>query len=125
MVARRRRRTARAARQRRHARVRRRVHGTAERPRLCVFRSVNHIYAQLIDDDLGRTIASASDLGGIETTDEDGEGKTGRASAVGRTLAERARAARIERAVFDRGGYRYHGRVRALADAARAVGLDF
>lgn len=125
MVARRRRRTARAARQRRHARVRRRVHGTAERPRLCVFRSANHIYAQLIDDDLGRTIASASDLGGIETADGDGEGKTGRAAAVGRTLAERARSAQIERAVFDRGGYRYHGRVRALADAARAVGLDF
>ena len=125
MVARRRRRTAQAARRRRHARVRRRVHGTAERPRLCVFRSANHIYAQLIDDDLGRTIASASDLGGIETTDEDGEGKTARAAAVGRTLAEQARAASIDRAVFDRGGYRYHGRVRALADAARAVGLDF
>ena len=125
MVARRRRRTTRAARHRRHARVRRRVHGTAVRPRLCVFRSANHIYAQLIDDDLGRTLASASDLGGIETGEDDGEGKTARAAAVGRALAEQAKAARIEQVVFDRGGYRYHGRVRALADAARAVGLNF
>ena len=125
MVARRRRRTVRAARRRRHGRVRRNVRGTAARPRLCVFRSAKHIYAQLIDDDRGTTLASASDLGGIEIGDDDGDGKTARAAAVGRALAERAKDAGVERVVFDRGGYRYHGRVRALAEAARAVGLDF
>ena len=125
MVARRRRRTTRAARVRRHARVRRRVHGTAARPRLCVFRSSKHIYAQLIDDDAGVTLASASDLAGVEVQEDDGSGKTARAAAVGRKLAEAAKAQQIDAAVFDRGGYKYHGRVRALAEAARAVGLAF
>ena len=125
MVARRRRRTTRAARVRRHARVRRRVHGTAARPRLCVFRSSKHIYAQLIDDDAGVTLASASDLAGVEVQEDDGSGKTARGAAVGRKLAEAAKAQQIDAAVFDRGGYKYHGRVRALAEAARAVGLAF
>lgn len=125
MVARRRRRTPRAARVRRHARVRRRVHGTAARPRLCVFRSSKHIYAQLIDDDAGVTLASASDLAEVDVSEDDGSGKIARAAAVGRRLAEAARAREIDAAVFDRGGYKYHGRVRALAEAARGVGLAF
>lgn len=125
MTIRRKRRTTRAARQRRHLRVRKRVRGTAQRPRLCVFRSANHIYGQIIDDDAGVTLAAAGDLGGSAATDDDGNGKQARARAVGRQLAETAQAAGISTVVFDRGGYRYHGRVRALAEAAREAGLVF
>ncbi len=102
----------------RHARVRNKIAGTPERPRLVVFRSLAHIYAQLIDDRNGRTVVAASDA--------DGSGKKSeRATAVGTQLAERAKAAGIEEVVFDRAGYRYHGRVKALADAARKGGLVF
>ena len=127
MTIRRKRRTTRAARQRRHLRVRKRVHGTAQRPRLCVFRSAKHIYGQIIDDDAGVTLASAGDLGATaaSATDDDGDGKQARARAVGRQLAEAAQAAGISTVVFDRAGYRYHGRVRALAEAAREAGLVF
>lgn len=127
MTIRRKRRTTRAARQRRHLRVRKRVHGTARRPRLCVFRSARHIYGQIIDDDAGVTLAAASDLGATaaQPTDDDGSDKTARASAVGRQLAQAAQSAGITAVVFDRGGYKYHGRVRALAEAARAAGLAF
>lgn len=102
----------------RHKRVRNKIAGTAARPRLVVFRSLTHIYAQLIDDVARRTLASASDAAGSGT-------KGARAAAVGTQLAERAKAAGIEEVVFDRGGYRYHGRVKALADAARKGGLQF
>jgi large subunit ribosomal protein L18 len=109
----------RRARVRRHARVRRKVSGTAERPRLAVYRSNRHIYVQLIDDDAARTIASASD----REVQAGGEGKTDVAKAVGELIAERAKASGIERVVFDRGGRLYHGRVAALADGAREKGL--
>ena len=113
--------TKRLARVRRHARVRKRVAGSPDIPRLAVYRSNRHIYAQLIDDVDARTIAAASDTdSGLKV---DGEGKTARAKAVGSLLAERARAAGVERAVFDRGGRLYHGRVAALADGAREGGL--
>ncbi|GIV00096.1 MAG: 50S ribosomal protein L18 [Actinomycetota bacterium] len=110
--------TKREARIRRHRRIRKKISGTPERPRLSVFRSNRHIYAQLIDDLAGRTLAAASDLEvGMDGT------KTERARAVGRLIAERAKAAGIERAVFDRGGRRYHGRVAAVAEGAREEGL--
>jgi large subunit ribosomal protein L18 len=109
----------REARVRRHSRVRRKVAGTAERPRLAVYRSNRHIYVQLIDDDAARTIASASD----REVRAGGEGKTGVAKAVGELIAERAKASGIERVVFDRGGRLYHGRVAALAEGAREKGL--
>src|SRR5215213_8865551 len=103
-------------RYRRHLRVRKRVSGTAERPRLVVFRSLKHIYAQLVDDTANRTLATVSDLG-IE------QGKKGeRASEVGKLIAERAKSAGITRVVFDRAGYRYHGRIKAVADGARKGG---
>jgi large subunit ribosomal protein L18 len=112
-----------AARRKRHARLRLRVAGSAEKPRLAVFRSLNQIYAQVIDDSTGRTLASASSL---EPGLRDGGGtKTERARAVGSLLAERARAAGVERVVFDRAGFKYHGRIRSLADGARESGLDF
>jgi large subunit ribosomal protein L18 len=116
--------TRRAARLRRHRRLRKRVIGTAERPRLCVFRSARHIYAQLIDDREGRTIAQASDL---EAALRDGAGdtKVERARSVGQLLAQRAKEAGHEAVVFDRGGFSYKGRVRALAEAAREEGLVF
>ena len=110
----------RAGRVRRHVRVRRKVSGTAERPRLAVFRSNRHIYAQLIDDRTGRTLAAAGTL----AVQGDGDKKAA-AARVGAELAARARSAGIGSVVFDRGGYRYHGRVRALAEAAREGGLDF
>jgi len=110
-------------RRRRHNRVRRKVHGSAERPRLAVFRSNKHISAQLIDDDAGRTLAAAS------TTEGDLRTKPGgnidAASAVGQLVASRAKSAGITTVVFDRGGFAYHGRVAALADAARTEGLEF
>jgi len=112
-----------ASRHKRHARIRLHLAGTGERPRLSVYRSLNQIYAQVIDDSSGRTLAAASSLEqGLRATDGT---KSERAKAVGRLLAERARAAGIERVVFDRAGFRYHGRVRALAEAAREAGLNF
>jgi large subunit ribosomal protein L18 len=108
----------REARFRRHRRVRSRLIGTAERPRLAVFRSNRHIYAQLIDDREARTLAAASDLAVGESS------KTDRATQVGKAIAERARALGVERVVFDRGGWLYHGRVKALADGAREGGLQ-
>lgn len=117
--------TATVARERRHARVRRNVAGTMERPRLNVFRSASHIYAQVIDDTAGHTLAAASDLEADIATATKGKSKTDRASAVGAEVARRAKAKGIGLVVFDRGGYKYHGRVRALADAAREAGLGF
>ena len=112
--------TRRRARVRRHARVRAKIVGTAERPRLAVYRSNRHIYAQLVDDDAARTLVSASD----RDVKADGTGKTAPAKAVGELLAERARSAGIERVVFDRGGRLFHGRVAALAEGAREKGLQ-
>ena len=112
------------ARSRRHFRVRKKVAGTAERPRLAVFRSNKHISAQVIDDRSGRTLASAST---VEKSLRDA-GSTGNktaAATVGRLVAERARAAGVTSVVFDRGGFQYHGRVAAVADAAREAGLEF
>lgn len=112
-----------ARRRRRHLHLRRRLSGTGNVPRLNVYRSSANIYAQLVDDAAGRTLVAASSLDkNLETT---GASKTSRAEAVGRLVAERARQAGVERVVFDRGGYLYHGRVKALADAARAAGLRF
>jgi large subunit ribosomal protein L18 len=111
--------TKREARTRRHARVRKKVAGTAERPRLAVFRSNRHIYAQLIDDDAARTLVAASDR-----EVKGGDGKVEPAKAVGALVAERAKAAGIERVVFDRGGRLFHGRVAALAEGAREKGLQ-
>ena len=105
-----------------HKRIRRKVQGTGTRPRLAIYRSLNHIYAQLIDDEQGRTIVSAS------TTEKDLRGASGgnveAAARVGRAIAERALSNGVESVVFDRGGYRYHGRAKALADAAREAGLN-
>ena len=109
----------------RHARVRRKVVGTAERPRLSVFRSLHHIYAQVIDDTRGVTLASASSLEGELRSDRNGQKKAEVSKRVGALVAERARSNGIESVVFDRGGYKYHGRVKALADAAREGGLAF
>jgi large subunit ribosomal protein L18 len=114
----------RARRLRRHRRIRARVAGTPQRPRLAVFRSTNHIYAQVIDDEAGRTVASASTLEPALRSERDGT-KTEQAKVVGKRLAERARQQGVERVVFDRGGFLYHGRVAALADAAREAGLRF
>ena len=105
----------------RHRRVRRRVIGGAERPRLSVFRSNKQIYAQVIDDAIGHTLASASSIEGANQND----GKLDAAKTVGTTVAKRAMEQGVNSVVFDRGGYRYHGRVKALADAARAEGLKF
>jgi large subunit ribosomal protein L18 len=114
--------TVREARLRRHRRVRGKIRGTAERPRLLVFRSNRGIFAQLVDDDTGRTLASASWTGLPKSFKGD---KTEQAAEVGKLLGEAARKAGIETAVFDRGGYLYHGRVKALADGAREGGLSF
>ncbi len=112
----------RSGRIRRHRRVRKTVRGTAARPRLVVFRSSRHISAQVVDDGEGRTLASAStQQAGVA----DGASGLAAAAEVGRTVADRARSAGVEAVVFDRGGYRYHGRVAALADAAREAGLEF
>ena len=115
---------AREVRRKKHARVRARVEGSTQRPRLAVFRSSAHIYAQVIDDINRTTLAAASDI------DPDGKSaakgdKTTRAKAVGSLIAQRAKAAGVAKVVFDRGGYLYHGRVKALADAAREGGLEF
>jgi large subunit ribosomal protein L18 len=115
----------RLGRLRRHERVRRRLSGTAERPRLSVFRSLQHIYAQVIDDAAGHTLASASTLEGTVRERATGKARKEQASIVGQLVAERARGLGISAVVFDRGGYRYHGRVRALAEGARQGGLEF
>ena len=112
-----------AARRRRHLRVRKKVRGTAARPRLAVFRSNKHIYAQVIDDVAGRTVASASTV-----ERERGSGSTGSvaaAKAVGERLGERAKTAGVTTVVFDRGGFKFHGRVAAVAEGARGAGLEF
>lgn len=106
----------------RHRRVRNKVHGTPERPRLCVFRSLKSIYAQVIDDSRGHTLAYASSQ---EISSTEATPKTTASEAVGKLVAERAIAAGVSTVVFDRGGYRFHGRVKALADAAREGGLVF
>lgn len=109
----------------RHRRVRQKVTGTISRPRLCVFRSLNHIHAQLIDDSMRQTVVSMSSLDPQVRGKTDGMGKSKRAEMVGTLLAERALGKGIKKVVFDRGGYRYHGRVKALAEAARKAGLEF
>lgn len=109
-------------RARRHLRVRKRVNGTAERPRLVVFRSSKHIYAQLVDDDRGVTLVGASDTSeGIQV---EGKGKTAKSFGLGALIAARAKEKGIAKVVFDRGGYQYHGRVKAVADGARKGGLE-
>jgi large subunit ribosomal protein L18 len=110
---------------RRHHRVRRRVTGTTERPRLAVFRSLQHIYAQVIDDTVSRTLAAASTLEPELHGDIDGKDKSAQAKVIGAAIGQRARALGIEKVVFDRGGFLYHGRVQVLADAAREAGLQF
>ncbi len=115
----------RAARQRRHLRVRKKVVGTEQRPRLCVFRSLSHVYAQIIDDGAGRTLVAASDLEEEVRSAKNSGPKSKAAAAVGALIGRRAIEKGITQVVFDRGGYRYHGRVKALAEAARAAGLRF
>ena len=114
-----------AHRERLHARLRRKIAGDAERPRLCVFRSARHIVAQVIDDRAGKTLASAGSLDTEVRKQIKGGGNVAAAKIVGKAIAERARAAGVERVVFDRGGYQYHGRIQALAEAAREAGLKF
>lgn len=115
----------RVARLRRHGRVRKHVVGTSERPRLNVFRSLRHIYAQVIDDSQAHTLVSASTVDHEIEVQLEGLSKTEQARLVGKMLAERALNQGIKQVVFDRGGYKYHGRVKALADAAREGGLEF
>jgi len=110
-----------AIRQRIHARIRRKLAGTTERPRLSVHRSLNHIYAQVIDDQTGETLASASTLAVKAKTG----GNVAAAKEIGKAIAEKAQEKGVKKVVFDRGGYLYHGRVKALADAAREAGLEF
>jgi large subunit ribosomal protein L18 len=112
-----------AARRKRHDRIRLRLEGSASRPRLAVFRSNIHIYAQVIDDASGRTLAAASTL--EKELRSSKQTKTEEAAVIGRLLAERAKSAGVERVVFDRAGFRYHGRIKSLADAAREAGLEF
>jgi large subunit ribosomal protein L18 len=106
-----------------HERIRHKVNGSPERPRLAVFRSLKHIYAQVIDDRKGHTLASASS--GEKKAGIGSGGNVAGAKAVGKLIAERAQASGVKKVVFDRGGYLYHGRIKALADAARAAGLEF
>jgi len=108
-------------RERRHKRVRAKVFGTAQRPRLAIFRSARHIYAQIINDEEKKTLVSASDLK-LKKSDK---GKLSLASDVGKAIAEACTKAKIKKVVFDRGGFKYHGRVKALAEAAREGGLEF
>ena len=117
--------TPREQRLRRHKRVRKHVYGTPERPRLAVFLSLQHVYAQVIDDTAGVTLAAASTLDPAVREQLDGKTKSAEAQLVGELVAKRAREHGIEQVVFDRGGYQYHGRVKALADAAREAGLSF
>lgn len=113
------------ARQRRHVRVREKVEGSSTRPRLSVFRSLNHIYAQIIDDTQKKTLTSASTLDSEIKREANGKNKVGEAELVGATVAKRAKTAGIKQVVFDRGGFKYQGRVKALAEAARKEGLEF
>jgi large subunit ribosomal protein L18 len=113
------------SRQRRHRRVRKKVTGSSERPRLNVFRSLKHIYAQIIDDDKGHTLVAASTLDPELRGKPCGLTKTEQAKSVGKLLAERALARGVKQVVFDRGGYKYHGRVKALAEGSREAGLEF
>lgn len=113
------------SRERRHLRIRNKVRGTNLRPRLSVFRSTQEIYAQIIDDEVGRTLVSASSIDGALRSKSDGLKKSEQARLVGKSIAERAKEIGISQVVFDRGGFRYIGRVKALADAARESGLEF
>ena len=115
----------RIARQRRHSRIRAKLQGTASRPRLCVFRSLNHIYAQVIDDTKGHTLASASTLDPEIKGETDSKSKSTQAELVGSMVAKRTLTKKIKQVIFDRGGYKYHGRVKTLAEAARQAGLKF
>ncbi len=117
--------TSRVARHRRHQRVRTQIKGTPSRPRLCVFRSLNHIYAQVIDDTKGQTLAAASTLDAETSAQMNGKNKSGQAELVGSAIAKKALAKGVKEIAFDRGGYKYHGRVKALAEAARKNGLKF
>jgi large subunit ribosomal protein L18 len=117
--------TPQAARIRRHARVRKHVSGTAERPRLSVYRSLSHIYAQVIDDVSRKTLAAASDVEPALKSQLSGKNKSDVATLIGNAVAERAKQQGVSQVVFDRGGYPFHGRVKALAEAARSSGLDF
>lgn len=114
-----------AARILRHSRVRKKIIGTTSLPRLSVFRSLRHIYAQVVDDSTGHTLASASTLAPEVVGGKTGQGKIGQAKLVGSLIAQKLLQKGIKQVVFDRGGYKYHGRVRALADAARESGLEF
>lgn len=109
-------------RKRIHVRIRRRLRGTTERPRLAIFRSVAHIYAQVIDDVAGKTLVSASS---VEKDGKTNGGNVAAAKTIGKLVAERAKEKGVKQVVFDRGGYQYHGRIKALADAAREAGLEF
>jgi large subunit ribosomal protein L18 len=113
------------ARKRRHERIRRHLHGTADRPRLNVFRSLDHIYVQVIDDDLGNTLVAASTVDPELRDQLNGLNKSQQATRVGQLVARRALDKGLKKVVFDRGGYPYHGRVKALADGAREGGLEF
>jgi large subunit ribosomal protein L18 len=119
----------RESRVRRHERIRKKMDGTPDCPRLCVFRSHKHIYGQIVDDTVGRTLLTVGSLSeevaGRMSSIADAKGKTGRARAVGIVLAEKAREQGLTRVRFDRGGYIYHGRIKALADGAREGGLEF
>ncbi|MFC1968188.1 50S ribosomal protein L18 [Chloroflexota bacterium] len=115
----------RTGRERRHARSRAKIAGTASRPRLCVFRSLNHIYTQVIDDSTGHTLTSASTMDPEVRDRTNGGAKRGKAELVGSLVARRALEKGVDQVVFDRGGYKYHGRVAALAEAARQAGLRF
>ncbi len=112
-------------RKKRHMRVRKKLAGTTERPRLNVYRSLNQIYAQVIDDSVGHTLMAASSLDAEIKPELEGASKSEQARIVGRVVAERAQAGGIQQVVFDRGGYQYHGRVKALAEGAREAGLKF
>lgn len=111
-------------RARRHKRIRAKAKGTKERPRLCVFKSLNHIYAQLVDDENKKTLAAANDLE-IKKGKKTKHGKTANASQVGKLIAEKAKKLKIEKVIFDRGGFIYHGKIKALAEGAREGGLKF
>jgi len=113
------------ARKRRQRRIRMRISGTTDRPRLNIFRSLEHIYAQVIDDEAGKTLVSASTLDKKLASELEGKNKKQKAELVGKAVAERAIAAGVTTVIFDRGGFKYHGRVKALADGAREGGLKF
>jgi len=115
----------RVARYRRHARARAKAEGTTSRPRLCVFRSLNHIYAQVVDDSRGHTLTSASTLDPEIKSEAASKTKTGKAELVGSLIAKQALSEGINQVIFDRGGYKYHGRVKVLAEAARKGGVKF